>query len=416
MDIARPPAPRRAPYGRIAVGVGLVGFVVLAIRGLGSTGPSVDAAGLVIDTVRQGDLVREVRGTGTLVPEHLRLITALASARVERVAVQSGVEVAAGQVLVEMSNPDVQLQAMLAEQEVNRARVDLLELRVALRGAILAQRTAVAQARTAQVRATQEAGAADTLFRQRMISRFDAANRAAEADEAAIRLAGEQERLMLMEQAVDSQLAARREQIGSLERIARTQRDRQSGLSVRSPEAGVLQDLTVQPGQWVPEGSTLAKVVRPGALKAVVRVPESLARDVNVGQEAVVDTRNGLVPGRVARKDPAAVQGSIAIDLALPQPLPRGAVPDLGIDGTIRIERLANVLHMARPGGTVTGGRLSLFRLSPDGRRAERVAVVVGRGSAARVEVLGGLRAGDRVILSDMSRFDAADQVRVARP
>lgn len=392
-------------------------LIAFALRGGGETGvPTIDGATMVLDTVQRGPLLREVRGSGTLVPEHMRLITALVSARVERVAVLSGAEVANDQVLVEMSNPDVQLQAMQAEQQVSRARIDLLNLRIALRSGILSQEGAVQAAKTQHLKAAQERAVAESLHRQDLIARNDVATRTAEAEESALRLRTEQERLRLLSEAVDSQLDAQRQQIVHLERIAENQRERVRALSLRAPEAGVLQDFSVQLGQWIPEGSTVAKVVRPGALKAMLRIPEVQARDVMIGQEATVDTRDGVVRAKVTRKEAAAVQGSITVDLALLGALPKGAVPDLGVDGVIRLERLGDVLHVGRIGGAAPGGRLSLFRLAPDGRSAERVAVTVGRGSITRMEIVAGLRPGDRIIVSDMSRHEDAERVRIANP
>jgi HlyD family secretion protein len=316
-------------------------------------------------------------------------------------------------VLLEMSNPDLQIQTMQAEQQVRQAQIDLLNLRTNLRSAILTQEGVVAQTRTQYVSATQEAQAADSLRRLNLISAFEVANRRAQADEATTRLRVEQERLELQRAAIDSQISTQTSQVSQLEAIAERQRTRLASLTVRAPEAGVVQDLTLQPGEWVPEGTTLTRVVQPSKLKAVLRIPESQAKDILIGQSAKIDTRNGIVDGRVSRKDPAAIAGSVSIDVAIDGPLPPGAVPDLSVDGTIQIERLNNILFTGRPAFGAASGRVGLFKLIDDGSTAIRVSVELGRTSVNTVEIISGLEPGDRVILSDMTQYAAVDRVRI---
>lgn len=397
----------------IAVGIGLVVVATVLLNGLSPAAPTVERAAVLIDSVRRGDVVREVRGPGTLVPEQIRWITAQASARVERVMSESGREVAADDVLLELSNPDLQIQTMQAEQQVRQAQIDLLNLRTNLRSALLTQEGTVATTRTQFVNASQEGAAADSLVKSRLISGFEARNKQAQAQEFTTRLRIEEERLQLMRQAIDSQIAVQASQVVQLEAIAANQRARLRSLQVRAPETGVLQDLTLQLGQWVPEGTTLAKVVQPGKLKAVLRVPESQAKDVTIGLSATIDTRNGIVRGRVVRKDPAAQSGSVTIDVALDGPLPAGAVPDLSVDGTIQIERLENVIYSGRPAMSGGTGLVSLFKVAPNGDEAIRVPVELGRNSVNTIEIIRGLAPGDRIILSDMSAFSTADRVRI---
>ena len=413
MDIAR--APQKKTGRNVAIGVGAVAviFATIALSRLDPASPTVQRVAILIDSVSQGDVVREVRGPGTLVPEQIRWITAQASARVERKSVESGERVGAGQVLLEMSNPDLQIQTMQAEQQVRQAQIELLNLRTNLRSAILTQEGVVAQSRTQHVSASQEAQAADSLVRRNLISSFELNNRKAQAEEAATRYRVEQERLQLQRAAIDSQIATQSGQVVQLEAIAERQRNRLGSLSVRAPEGGVLQDLTLQLGQWVPEGTTLAKVVQPGKLKAVLRIPESQAKDIVIGQSATVDTRNGIVKGHVIRKDPSAIQGTVTIDVSLDGALPPGAVPDLSVDGTIQIERLTNVLHTGRPAFGASSGQVGLFKLVDGGSYAIRVPVQLGRTSVNTVEILNGLKVGDRVILSDMTQYAAADRVRI---
>ncbi|GAB1343067.1 efflux RND transporter periplasmic adaptor subunit [Gemmatimonas sp.] len=413
MDIVR--TPTKSKKRPLLLGGGVVALIAttVALMRLDPAVPTVERAAVLIDTVKQGDLVREVRGPGTLVPEQIRWITAQASARVERLHTESGRTVKLGDVLLELSNPDLQIQTMQAEQQVRQAEIDLLNLRTNLRSAILTQEGTVATMRTQWVSTTQEARAADSLVRMGMVPAFEASNRKAAADEFTTRLRVEQERLTLMRAAIDSQIAVQASRVVQLRAIADNQQARLRSLTVRAPEIGVLQELTLQLGQWVPEGTTLAKVVQPGKLKAVLRIPESQAKDVQIGQTASIDTRNGLVTGRVARKDPSALQGSVVIDIALTGALPAGAVPDLSIDGTVVIDRLQNVLHTGRPATGASTGTSSVFRLESDGRTAVRVPVVLGRASVNSIEVLSGLSAGDRIIISDLSSFATADKLRI---
>jgi len=413
MDIAR--EPKKKTGRNVAIGVGALVVVVLtvALSRLDPAAPTVQRVAILIDSVRQGDVVREVRGPGTLVPEQIRWITAQASARVERKGVESGAKVNAGQMLLEMSNPDLQIQTMQAEQQVRQAQIELLNLKTNLRSSILTQEGVVAQSRTQYVSATQESQAADSLAKLKLISGFELANRKAQAEEATTRLRVEQERLQLQRAAIDSQIATQSAQVEQLERIAERQRNRLGSLSVRAPEGGVLQDLNLELGQWVPEGTTLAKVVQPGKLKAVLRIPESQAKDVTIGQRATVDTRNGIVQGRVGRKDPAAIQGTVTVDIYLEGALPPGAVPDLSVDGTIQIERLNNVLYTGRPAFGASTGRVGLFKLVDGGSAAIRVPVELGRSSVNTIEILSGLSVGDQVILSDMTQYAAAERVRI---
>lgn len=397
------------------IGGGAVGLVAVTAWTL-SLDPAVqtvERSAVLIDSVRRGDVVREVRGPGTLVPEHIRWITAQTSARVERLVSESGREVSSGQLLLELSNPDLQIQTMQAEQQVRQAQIELLNLRTNLRSQLLTQEGVVASMRTQYVSAMQELAAADSLARQRLVSTFDLQNRKAQAEEFTTRLRVEQERLKLMEQAIDAQVATQGSQVEQLRAIAVNQQNRLRSLQVRAPGHGVLQDLTLQLGQWVPEGTTLAKVVQPGALKAVLRIPESQAKDVAIGQQATIDTRNGLVRGHVTRKDPSAQGGSVTVDVALDGPLPAGAVPDLSIDGTVVIERLTDVLYSGRPAFSVGSGAASVFKVIDGGKAAVRVPVELGKSSVNVIEIIRGLEIGDRIIVSDMSQYATADRIRI---
>ncbi len=413
MDIVREP-PKKTKRN-LMIGGGILAVVLITVwtLSLDPAAQSIERASVLIDTVRKGDVVRDVRGPGTLVPEHIRFITAQASARVERLGSESGRKVSAGDVLLELSNPDLQIQTMQAEQQVRQAQIELLNLKTNLRSQLLTQQGLVASTRTQYVSASQEAVAADSLSRLKLLSPFEVSNKKAAADEYTTRLRVEQERLKLMEQAIDSQIAVQQGQVVQLRAIADNQQARLRSLSVRAPDAGVLQDLTLQLGQWVPEGTTLAKVVQPGKLKAVLRIPESQAKDVVIGQKASIDTRNGIVAGHVSRKDPSAQGGTVTVDVALDGALPNGAVPDLSVDGTIIIEKLNNVLYTGRPAFSAGSGSVSLFKVTDGGRGAVRVTVELGRSSVNVIEILRGLEVGDQIIVSDMTQYQNAPRVRI---
>jgi hypothetical protein len=263
------------------------------------------------------------------------------------------------------------------------------------------------------MQATQDAAAADSLVKRKLISPFDANLKKAGAEELTTRKRVAEEQLRLSMQTVDSQIAVQAEQVVRLRAIADFQQNVLKSLSVRAPEGGVLQELTLQPGQWVTAGTTLAKVVQPGKLKAVLRIPESQAKDVQIGQAADIDTRNGHIAGHVSRKDPSAQAGTETVDVALDGALPAGAVPDLSIDGTITIQKLRNVLFTGRPASGAGTGTVGLFKVVEGGSAAIRVQVVLGVSSVNTVEILRGLQVGDRVILSDMSQWDNVDRVRL---
>jgi multidrug resistance efflux pump len=413
MDIAR--TPPKHTRRNVLIGGGVLALVVITAwtLTLDPASQTIERSAVLIDSVRRGDVVREVRGPGTLVPEHIRWITAQTSARVERLASESGKEVNAGDLLLELSNPDLQIQTMQAEQQVRQAQIELLNLRTTLRSQLLTQQGVVATMKTQHVSAMQELSAADSLAKRGLMSPFEMSNKKAQADEFTTRLRVEQERLKLMEDAIEAQIATQASQVNQLRAIASNQQNRLLSLHVRAPDRGVLQDLTLQLGQWVPEGTTLAKVVQPGDLKAVLRIPESQAKDVAIGQKASIDTRNGLVPGHVTRKDPSAQSGSVTVDVTLDGALPAGAVPDLSVDGTIVIERLTNVLYSGRPAFSAGSGSASLFKITDGGKFAVRVPVELGKSSVNVIEIVRGLEVGDKIIVSDMSQFANVAKVRI---
>jgi multidrug resistance efflux pump len=413
MDVARTPPKKTRRNAMIAVGVVAVLAITVWTLRLEPAAQTIERSAVLIDSVRRGDVLREVRGSGTLVPEHIRWITAQTSARVERLISESGRKVSAGDLLLELSNPDLQIQTMQAEQQVRQAQIELLNLKTNLRSQLLTQQGIVATTRTQYISATQDAAAADTLVGRQLVSPMEAKNKRALGEEYTTRLRVEQERLELMAQAIDSQIATQASQVEQLKAIAANQQNRLQSLHVKAPDVGVLQDLSLQLGQWVPEGTTLAKVVQPGKLKAVLKVPESQAKDVAIGQQASIDTRNGLVSGHVIRKDPSVQGGSVIVDIALDGALPNGAVPDLNVDGTIVIEKLTNVLYSGRPAFSAGSGAATLFKLTADGDAAVRVPVELGRSSVNVIEIVRGLEVGEKIIVSDMSQYANVARVRI---
>jgi multidrug efflux pump subunit AcrA (membrane-fusion protein) len=385
----------------------------LGLSRLKPAAPEMERSTLLIDTVRRGPMIRQVHANGALVAEDQRIVSALTAGRVERVQVRPGARVAADQVLVELSNPDVQLESLDAERNLKLAEADLASLKSNLEAARLGQASALAAARTELREAQRAVAVAERLSSEGLSSAMDlerARDRLAEAEE---RHDMEQRRLAVADEALEAQIELRRADAERLRAIARFQHQRVASMQVRAGQRGVVQQLDLEPGQWVQSGTPLAKVASPDRLKAVLQVPDVQARDLAIGLAATVDTRDGIVRGRVVRIDPAVQNGTVAVDIALDGRLPRGARPDLSVDGTILIERIASVLSVGRPVEGGGEGPARLFRLEPDGHAAVRVPVTLGRTSFDAVEVLAGLREGDQVILSEMSRFDHTDRVRL---
>jgi hypothetical protein len=412
VDIPREPTTNRKRY--VQAGVGAVGLILITIllASLKPAATSVDREVISIDAVRRGTMVREVRGPGTLVPEHIRWISALTPARVERIFVQPGIAVQANTVLLELANPDVQIEALDAQRQLTAAEGDLVNLRTSLQGARLTQAGVVASTKSLYLQATRDAANADSLAVIGGLSRNEVTLAHEKASELDARYDIEKQRLDLLTSTVDSQLAVQREQVERLRAITAFRLSRLSSLQVRPGENGVLSELNLQPGQWVVPGTILAKVVQPGKLKAVIRIPETQAPGLAIGQIASVDTRTGVVSGHVIRIDPSAQEGTVTVDIALDS-TPASARPDISVDATITIERLTDVLFTGRPAYGQPNSTIGLFKLVEGGRYAVRLPVKVGRTSVNAIEVVQGLAVGDSVILSDMSRYDNVDRVRL---
>ena len=414
MDIQRAPAQKgrkQLIYGGIALAAVLA--TTLGLRGLKPAAPKVDRAAVWIDSVQRGPLVIEVRGPGTLVPERIRYISAVTAGRVERRLAEPGQEVKPETVLLELSNPDVQLEALESERQLTVAQADRVNLRANLRSQLLNQEAVVAAARAAYLDARRTAEASEGLAKQELISSMEASRAKDRVEELDTRFKVESERLEVMTSAADSQIVLQLAQVGRLTAVTDFQRGRVRSMVVKAGANGILQELPLEVGQWAQSGATLARLVEPGKLKAVLRIPETQAKDVVLGQPAAIDTRNGIVQGKVMRIDPAVQNGTVTVDVSLEGELPRGARPDLSVDGTIQVERLDNVLHVGRPAYGQGNSAIGLFKLVGDGTEAVRVNVRLGRTSVNTVEILGGLQPGEKVIISDMSRWDAVERVRI---
>jgi multidrug resistance efflux pump len=333
--------------------------------------------------------------------------------RVERRLAEIGQTVKPETVLLVLSNPDVQLEALESERQLTAAQGDRVNLRTSLESQRLNQQGALAVARSEYLEAKRNAVAAESLAAKQLISVMEASRARDRVEELTTRYEVEERRLAVLAGAMGAQLSLQEAQVNRLRAVTEFQRGRVRSMEVRAGASGILQDLTLEVGQWAQPGATLARIVEPGRLKAVVRIPETQAKDIAIGQPASIDTRNGVVPGRVARIDPAVQNGTVTVDVALEGELPRGARPDLSVDGTIEVERLRDVLFVGRPAYGQGQSSVGLFRLVDEGRAAVRVNVELGRASVNTVEIRRGLQPGDKVIISDMSRWDGYDRVRV---
>jgi len=389
--------------------IAAVALVTLGLSRLKPAAPTVEAPW--IDTVRRGPLVLEVRGPGTLVPVEVRWIAASTEARVERQVLQPGTAVQPDSVILELSSPEVEQSAVEAQAQLRAAEADLLNLKAQLESETLNQEGAAAQIEAEYQQARLQAEADAELARQGLVSQLTTKLSTLRAEQLEKRNTIEKERLQKRGAASDAQLAAQRARLEQLRALYDLRRGQVEALHVRAGIAGVLQEVPVAIGQRVAPGTNLARVARPDLLKAQLRIAETQAKDVAIGEKAAIDTRNGIVPGVVSRVDPAAREGTVLVDVALQGELPRGARPELSVDGTIELARLADVLYVGRPAYGQPGSTVGLFRVGDDGE-ARRVPVKLGRASVNAVEVLAGLKEGDRVILSDMSAWDAFDRVR----
>lgn len=416
MDIPRPSQAKAKLRRRILIGAGAVAALVVitvVLARLKPAAPTVDRSLVWIDTVKRGDMVREVRGLGTLVPEDISWIAARTQARVERIVLRPGAVVRPDSVILIMSNPAVEQAAADADSQLKASEAELENLKVQLDSTILDAESTAASVKAEYEQDRLRAEVNSQLFKEGLVSSLDTQLAAVTADDAATRNAIEQKKLAFARDAVAPQLAVKEAEVDRLRAQARLRHDDLDALHVKAGMAGVLQVLPVEVGAQVEPGANLARVADPTKLKAQVQIAETQAKDIRIGQPASIDTRNGLVAGVVSRIDPSVQNGTVTVDVRLTGPLPDGARPDLSVDGTIQLERLNNVVYVGRPGFGQEDTTVGMFRLDPSGSYAYRTRVKLGRGSVNLIEIESGLRPGDRVILSDMSQWDGSDRIRL---
>jgi HlyD family secretion protein len=417
MDIKRPPKSKIKKKIRnavmIVVGLAAIGGITYGLTKLKPAAPTLDPSTAVIETVKRGEMIRDVRGNGTLVPEITRWVPAPAEGRVEKVNLQAGVEVDPSTVIVELTNPQMEQQATDADFQVKAAEADEENLKVKLESDTMTQKAAIATINAQYSQAKLQLDADEVLAKQGLVADLVLKISRVNVQDLANRLKVEQERLAVNSKSVKAQLNATTSRLQQLRALAKLKRDQAEALKVRAGTAGVLQQVSVQVGQQVTPGFNIARVADPNSLKAVLRVPETQIKDMRVGNPVTVDTRNGLIQGQVSRIDPAAREGTFEIDVSLNGPLPASARPDLSVDGTIELERLKDVLKVGRPAFGQAQQTIGMFVLSPDGTEAERRTVKLGRNSVSTIEILEGLREGDRVIISDTSALDSYNRIRI---
>ena len=416
MDVAREGvAESRRRWRVLLAGLGgllLVLLLLFALR-LRPAAPVVDRETVFLDTVRRGEMLLSVRGPGTLVPVEVRRIAAGSSGRVAAVHLLPGARVQAETVIVTLENPNLSQELTAAELELAAAEANLDDRRVQLRRQVLNQRSLLASVRAEARQAVLSAEADAEIHAEGIIGRIELEDSLGAAEELQVRARHEGERLQLAERVAAAELAAEEARVAELRAARDLKRELVSRLEVRAGIAGVLQEVSAEAGQQVTAGDNLARVAEPNRLKAELRMAEVQASDIEVGQTARVDTRNGIVSGRVSRVEPAVRDGAVTVDVALGEDLPRGARSDLSVDGLIEIELLPDVLYTGRPAFGQDGQEVELFRLAEDGEHALRARVRLGRTSVNTVEIREGLAEGDTVILSDTSAWEGHDRIRV---
>jgi len=419
MDIARPDLllkkkRRMVTYVAAGLVLAVIGFVLLSR--LKPAAPTVERSTIWSDTVHRGPLIRQVRSsTGSLVPreDKVRLIPAETEATVTRILVLPGAHVESNTVILEMSNPQLEQEAMNASLALKAAVSDYHNTQVKLESDLMSQKAGAATVGADFHQAQLQAETDKALFDLGVISGLAYKVSSSKADELTIREKIEKDRLSMNEKVIVSQLAVEDARVEQARALYQLKQQQLAALHVTAGISGVLIELPHQVGEHLAPGVTLAKVVQPNQLKASLKIPETQAREIELGQAATIDTHNGLISGRVQRIDPAVQNGTVTLDVELTGTLPGGARPDLSVDGTIDLERMTDVFYVGRP---TTGGEnstQSLFKLDVDGKGATRIKVHLGRASANSIQVVDGLREGDTVILSDMSRWDNVDRIRL---
>jgi HlyD family secretion protein len=416
MDIARPSnAKKKRIKQAIYAGVGLLAVVLVSVglSRLKPAAPTVERAVVWPAKVERGPMVRQVRGLGTLTPEDIRWIPATTQGRVEKIILRPGTQVKSGDVILELSNPTLEQQLMDATLKLQAAEAGLSNIKVQLNNDLLAQRAASATIEADFNKARMQAQMNEALAKDQLVSELVLKQSQGDAASLEVRNQISKDQLASKADSMRAQLAVQQSLVDQARALLSLTKQQQQELKVRAPLEGMLQLVPVEVGQQVAPGTNLARVANPSRLKAEIKIAETQAKDIQLGQKAEVDTRNGIVEGRVARIDPSVQNGTRTVDVTLTGALPKGAVPDLSVDGTIELERLNDVLFMGRPAFGQDQSEVGLFKILDDGVNAERVKVKLGRSSVNTIEVLAGLKVGDQVILSDMSAYDAYDRIRL---
>jgi len=418
MDIARPDLKRKKTRRQIVIGASLLLAVVVATLGvsrLKPAAPTMDHNTVWTDTVKRGSMLRQVRGMGSLIPsqDSVRQIPAETEATVVRIRVLPGTVVKADTILIEMSNPQVEQAALDAELQTKAAEAEYQSLRVKLQSDLMDQKAGAATVNAQYSDAQRQLQTDRALSSYGIISQSAFNTSQTKAQEMTTRNDLERQRLEIGEKAIAAQLMVQQAKVDQMRALAQLKQKQLDSLQVRAGIDGILTDLPLQIGQHVLPGTMLAKVVQPNHLIAELKIPETQARDVQIGQLSSIDTHNGIIPGVVMRVDPAVQNGTVTVDVNLTGELPKGARPDLSVDGTVDLEKLENTLYVGRPALGQENSTISLFKLDASGTDAVRVPVKVGRASVNTIQILEGLHEGDTVILSDMSRWDNTDRIRL---
>jgi HlyD family secretion protein len=416
MDVPRTGVSRKKNIKRAITGIlvlGAVGGVTFWLSRLQPAAVAVEASTLWPDTVKRGPMLRNVRGMGTLVPEEILFVPAITDGQVNRIYLRAGAQVQPDTVLLELTNPELELAAVDADWQVKQAEANFKDLRVKLESTRLDQESAAARVQSEWTQAKLTSDRDEALIKLGLKSDLEYKLSKAKADELDGRYKIERQRIEISKESVEAQLASQRVQIEKLKAALVLKRQQVAQLKVRAGAAGVLQQLPVEVGQKILMGAVLAKIAQPTRLKAELKIAETQVKEITLGLPATVDTRNGLIQGVVSRIDPAAVNGTVTVDVKLTSALPAGARPDLSVDGTVDLERIGDVLQMGRPVYGQPFSTITLFRVNPDGKEALRVPVKLGRASVNSIEVVEGLKAGDKVILSDMSQYDTHNRIRL---
>jgi HlyD family secretion protein len=424
MDIQRQGVDKRKMVRRIVVGVSLLlvaGGVTYGVNHLQAALPSIESGTAYSDTVKRGPMLRQVHGIGSLVPEDILWVSAQIDGRIEKIYMQPGTPVPAGALLMDLSNPTLTGAMIGAEFDLKQAEAALADLEVTLQSNKVDKESAAAQVTSDYMQAKIKAERDKQLADQGLIASLDFKLSEAQARDLESRSRIEDKRMTILDRSAETQIAAQRVKIDQLRAMYELKKEQVQELHVHSSVAGTLQQLgngavgapPLEVGQNVVAGAILAKVAQQTKLKAQIKITETEAKDIALGQPASIDTHNGVIPGKVVRIDPSAVNGSVLVDVALAGALPNGARPDLSVDGTVDIERLDDVLYVGRPTVGQPHSSATLFRIDEDGKTATRTTVKLGRASVNTIEIVEGLKAGDKVILSDMSAQDAHEKVRL---